>query len=196
MKNQWYNCCVNKSIIGAEWLCVASLTLLCVAHVMRGLWTSAASHSFHLSEFWKRQATGSTRRSSMRHHCALKHGIVKEFLAEFLGTFVLVVSTFLYIFIYIFYFIFLGGGGGGWHQKMLSVPYLVTWRWWVMPACLLPASCLAAAPSPRRSSAETPWESHSPCTSASRWDWWWQHTWPVACQVILVPILRSARSPS
>uniref|UniRef100_A0A3Q3X4C6 Aquaporin 9b n=1 Tax=Mola mola TaxID=94237 RepID=A0A3Q3X4C6_MOLML len=27
---------------------------------------------------------------SMRQHCALKHGIVKEFLAEFLGTFVLV----------------------------------------------------------------------------------------------------------
>lgn len=29
---------------------------------------------------------------SMRQHCALKHGIFKEFLAEFLGTFVLVVS--------------------------------------------------------------------------------------------------------
>lgn len=29
----------------------------------------------------------------MRQHCALKHGIVKEFLAEFLGTFVLVVSS-------------------------------------------------------------------------------------------------------
>lgn len=29
---------------------------------------------------------------SMRQQCALKHGIFKEFLAEFLGTFVLVVS--------------------------------------------------------------------------------------------------------
>ena len=29
----------------------------------------------------------------MRRHCVLKHGILKEFLAEFLGTFVLVVST-------------------------------------------------------------------------------------------------------
>ncbi|KAI2648709.1 Aquaporin-9 [Labeo rohita] len=29
-------------------------------------------------------------RSIMKHHCALKHGIFKEFLAEFLGTFVLV----------------------------------------------------------------------------------------------------------
>lgn len=29
----------------------------------------------------------------MRQHCALKHGILKEFLAEFLGTFVLVVSN-------------------------------------------------------------------------------------------------------
>lgn len=32
----------------------------------------------------------------MRKHCALKHGIFKEFLAEFLGTFVLVVSIMLY----------------------------------------------------------------------------------------------------
>lgn len=32
---------------------------------------------------------------SMRQHCALKHGILKEFLAEFLGTFVLVVSNIL-----------------------------------------------------------------------------------------------------
>lgn len=31
-------------------------------------------------------------KKSMRQHCALKHGILKEFLAEFLGTFVLVVS--------------------------------------------------------------------------------------------------------
>nr|QQL93555.1 aquaporin 9 [Bostrychus sinensis] len=30
------------------------------------------------------------KRRSMRQHCALKHGICKEFLAEFLGTFVLV----------------------------------------------------------------------------------------------------------
>lgn len=29
----------------------------------------------------------------MKHHCTLKHDIIKEFLAEFLGTFVLVVST-------------------------------------------------------------------------------------------------------
>lgn len=32
----------------------------------------------------------------MRQHCALKHGILKEFLAEFLGTFVLVVSSILF----------------------------------------------------------------------------------------------------
>ena len=31
----------------------------------------------------------------MRKHCAIKHGILKEFLAEFLGTFVLVVSMML-----------------------------------------------------------------------------------------------------
>ncbi|KAM7002665.1 aquaporin-9a [Tautogolabrus adspersus] len=31
-----------------------------------------------------------THKRSMRQHCALKHGILKEFLAEFLGTFVLV----------------------------------------------------------------------------------------------------------
>lgn len=28
----------------------------------------------------------------MRKRCAIKHGLLKEFLAEFLGTFVLVVS--------------------------------------------------------------------------------------------------------
>lgn len=31
-------------------------------------------------------------KTSMRQRCVLKHGILKEFLAEFLGTFVLVVS--------------------------------------------------------------------------------------------------------
>lgn len=40
----------------------------------------------------------------MRQHCALKHGIFKEFLAEFLGTFVLVVSRkrgFVFTFFYV-----------------------------------------------------------------------------------------------
>lgn len=43
----------------------------------------------------------------MRKHCALKHGIFKEFLAEFLGTFVLVVSITLSFFIFLFYTIYL-----------------------------------------------------------------------------------------
>lgn len=93
-------CCVIKSIIAAEWLCVAP-PLHWGADVRRGLWTSAASHSFHLSEFENNRRPAAPGRGSMRHHCALKHGIVKEFLAEFLGTFVLVVSRFLFNFLWV-----------------------------------------------------------------------------------------------
>lgn len=42
----------------------------------------------------------------MRQHCALKHGILKEFLAEFLGTFVLVVSRSSYSTVYMFVLFF------------------------------------------------------------------------------------------
>lgn len=79
------------------------------------------------------QATRSTRRGSMRHHCALKHGIVKEFLAEFLGTFVLVVSRFLYFEFF---------SCCVWLQKSLSALILVTILWWLLlvvsiEACVL-----------------------------------------------------------
>lgn len=83
------DCCVIGSIVGAEWLRVGppEVQMWCEGSELRQNHKAPACQEFET-------ATRSTRRGSMRHHCALKHGIVKEFLAEFLGTFVLVVSRF------------------------------------------------------------------------------------------------------
>lgn len=82
-------CCVMGSITAAEWLPVDPPEPRCDE---RALNFSSITTAPTCQSFGKPPATRSTRRGSMRHHCALKHGIVKEFLAEFLGTFVLVVS--------------------------------------------------------------------------------------------------------
>lgn len=87
----------------------------------------------------------------MRKRCAIKHGIFKEFLAEFLGTFVLVVSIISLFFL----------TASSVCAQLTLVPF------GSFPAHF--ASCSAAAPSLRPSSVGTRWGSRSLCTSASPW---------------------------
>lgn len=143
--------------MGAEWLRVGppEVQMWCEGSELR------QHHKAPTCQFEFETATRSTRRGSMRHHCALKHGIVKEFLAEFLGTFVLVVSRFPPVDFFALCWLVDT-------EPMKKHCMLVV----LIEACVLVVrgSCSAAAPWPRRSSAETPWENPSPCTSASRWD--------------------------
>lgn len=114
---------------------------------------------------------------SMRQHCALKHGIFKEFLAEFLGTFVLVVSS-----IFCVSFFVEASSSCRWCSSCLSL-ILSDDMWSCCPVLLCIGSCLAAAQSLRPSWVETPSANLWPSTSVSQWASWWRRMWLVECQV-------------